>query len=93
MTDSDIHTLVDDLHAHLKATEDLDIDTKANRWIGEAEAVAADIVGNDVPEQVIGKRVAQIEELLRNIDGTENEEANEHIDIALEIAESIEERQ
>lgn len=93
ITGSDIHTLVEDLHAHLKATEELDIDHRANRWIGEAEAVAEDIVGDDVPDQVIEKRVIQIEELLRNIDGTENREADEHIDVALEIAGSIEERQ
>lgn len=30
MTDSEIHTLVDEIHAHLKATEELDINNKAN---------------------------------------------------------------
>lgn len=92
MSDSDIRTLVTDLHDHLKATEELPVNRGANRWIGEAEAVATDIVGRDVPEQVVKKRVAQIEELLRNIDETENQEADEHIDDALEIIEDIEER-
>jgi hypothetical protein len=92
MTDPDIHTLVDDLHSHLGATEELDIDRRANRWIGEAEAVAEDVVGRDVSEQVVEKRVAQIEDLLRNIEETENQEADEHVDVALEIAERILER-
>jgi hypothetical protein len=92
MTDPALHELVDDLHAHLKATEELDIDHRANRWLGEAESVVADITGEDVPDQVIEKRVAQSEELLRNIDETENQEAEEHISAALSIAENIREQ-
>jgi ribonuclease HI len=90
-TDPALHELVTDLHAHLEATEELDVNHKANRWIGEAEVVAEDIT-DDVSEQVIEKRVVQIEELLRNIDETENQEADEHIDAALSFAERIEER-
>ena len=89
MTDHDIHELVTDLQSHLAATEELDIDRRANRWLGEAESVAADITGEDVSERVIEKRVAQIEELLQSIDETENQEADEHISVALSIAESV----
>jgi hypothetical protein len=89
MADHDIHELVTDLHSHLKATEELDIDHRANRWLGEAESVAADITGEDVSDRVIEKRVAQIEELLRSIDETENKEADEHISVSLSIVESV----
>jgi hypothetical protein len=92
MTDPALYKLVDDFHAHLKATEELDIDHRANRWLGEAESVAADITEEDVPDRVIEKRVAQSEELLRNIDETENKEADKHISAALSIAESVQER-
>lgn len=92
MTDTDIHELVEELHAQLQATEELDIHYTANRWIGEAEAVAADITGDDVSEQVIEKRVTQIEDLLYTVDETENQEANEHIGAARSLAERIDER-
>lgn len=92
MTDTDLHELVAELHAQLQATEELDIHYTANRWIGEAEAVAADITGDDVSEQVIDKRVTQIEDLLHTVDETENQEANEHIRAARSLAERINER-
>lgn len=92
MDDTEREELLAALHDHLEATEDLAIHHAANRWLGEAEAVAADLVGEEVPEAVVRKRVAQVRELLEAIDETENPEADEHVAAALRIADAIDDR-
>lgn len=92
MTDRNIDDLIMDLRSHLEATEELAIRTKANRWLGEAHAVAADLAEAQPSIQTIEKRVNQIEHLLRQIEETENEEADEHIRASLEIAKKIKNR-
>ena len=80
---------VDELHAHLEATEELPVDRAASRWIGEAQAVAADLVDGDVSRAVVETRVEHVRELLEHVDGTDHPEADDHVEAALDIARSI----
>lgn len=75
----------EELHAHLEATEELPIDHRANRWIGEAQAVADDIRG-DLPETARREGAGQIVELLESVEGVDDEEAERHIEEALALA-------
>lgn len=75
----------EDLHAHLEATEELPIDHRANRWIGEAQAVADDIRG-DVPEAARREGAGQIVELLESVKNVDNEEADRRVEAALDLA-------
>lgn len=90
--DDDLRDLVRELHGRLEATEELSIHYKANRWLGEAEAAAADAVGDDVPEAAVTKRVAQVSDLLERVGDTENPAADEHVEAARELAARIERR-
>ncbi|PSQ50871.1 hypothetical protein BRD15_00700 [Halobacteriales archaeon SW_6_65_15] len=81
-----------DLHAHLEATAELPVETRASQWLGEAEAVVADAVGPDVPEAVVEKRVGQVRMLLSNVAGTGNETADDHVAAARELVDEIEDR-
>lgn len=76
------------LHEHLAATAELPLETSANRWLGEAEAVAADALAIDDPA-VARERVAKVRELLSNVDGTGSEAADQHVRRARELAAGI----
>jgi hypothetical protein len=76
------------LHDHLAATAERPLEASANRWLGEAEAVAADALVAEDPVAV-RKRVAQVRELLSNVDGTGDEAADRHVDQARSLAEAI----
>jgi hypothetical protein len=93
VTDSDdLSTLVADLHAELEATAELPVEARASQWLGEAEAVAGDAVGAEVPEEVIAKRVGQVRMLLSNVEETGSEAADRRVATARELAEEIESR-
>lgn len=84
--------LVEELYAHLEATEELSIRREASRWLGEAQAIARDLVEHDLSEDVIEKRVAQVEDLLDHVEETENPTADEHVTAALEATTAIREQ-
>lgn len=88
---TELDSLVESLHSHLEATQELPVETTASRWIGEAEAVVADVVGG-APEAAIEKRVGQARHLLENVDGTGDSEADDHVERARELVERIEAR-
>jgi hypothetical protein len=92
MTDSETNDLVRTLNAHLEATEELAIRTEANRWLGEAHAIATDLTDAQLASQTVEKRVGHIEELLSQIEETDNSEADEHIQASLEAAKKIKKR-
>lgn len=89
MTDREPHALVTALHEHLEATQERPVERMASRWIGEAEAVAGDIAGADVTEDVIHERVGHVEELLAHVESTEDELADEHLGTAKELTRQI----
>ena len=78
------------LHDHLASTAELPVETDASRWLGEAEAVAADVADSDAPRSAVVTRVGQVRELLSHVDDTGSEEADEHVEAALELAAAIE---
>jgi hypothetical protein len=73
------------LHDHLEATEELPVDPAAGRVLGEAAAIAADLVGVDLPEAVVAERVERVAELLDEVETTGDETADDHV-IAAERA-------
>ncbi len=89
MTESDRDSLVTELHAHLAATAELPIDRDANRWIGEAEAVAADLAANDLSPATVEERVGHVRDLLEEVDETDDPEADERVASARETAARI----
>lgn len=92
MTD-DRQALAADLLAHLEATEELPLPDRTHRWLGEAQAAAADAVGEDVPEPVVRKRAGQVVELLSHVEETGEPEVDEHVKAAREIAREIAEQE
>lgn len=78
------------LHEHLAATAERPVETGASRWLGEAEAVARDAAGDGVPEAAVAKRVGQVVELLANVDDTGDDEADDHVAAARELAAALE---
>lgn len=74
--------LVSSLHDHLEATEQQPLEEEANRLLGEAQAIAADVNNNDLDPQTAKARVEEVLELLAEVDGTGDTEADEHVDAA-----------
>lgn len=77
------------LHDHLAATAERPVERDASRWLGEAEAVAADVADGDVPQSVVEKRVGQVRELLSHVEETGDDEADEHVREAKRLAAAI----
>lgn len=80
---------VRELHAHLEATEELPVRPDASVWLGEAAAIAADLVDADLPRNVVVDRVSQIAKLLAEIETTGNTAADDHVRAAERIAARI----
>jgi hypothetical protein len=88
--------LVRELHAHLEATASLPVAEDANRWLGEAEAVAADAVAlieaadtDDAPPEALETRLEQVLELLDEVGTTGSDDADEHVRAARDLAEDL----
>jgi hypothetical protein len=81
---------VDELHAHLVATEELPVDPAASPLLGEAAAVAADVAeADDPPEAVVVERVRRVVDLFAELDGTGNPEADERVTAAERVARDL----
>lgn len=81
------------LHDHLEATAELPVRPAASVWIGEAAAIAADIVDADLPQHVVVDRARHIADLLGEVSTTGNAQADDHVRAAERIAERIVERE
>ncbi len=77
------------LHAHLAATEELPIDPTANRWLGEAQAAAADVADGSAPDAVVTKRARQVVRLLESAGDLDNDAAACRVDAALTVAREL----
>lgn len=76
----DLDRLVTTLHDRLAATATRPVREDASRWLGEAEAVAGDLAVGSLPDdEVVRTRLGHVEHLLSNVDGTEDEAADEHV--------------
>jgi hypothetical protein len=86
MTKADPTATVERLYERLRATAERPVEPSASRWIGEAEAVVGDLVGADVDPEVLEERVGHVADLLSNVDGTGDREADDHVKAARGIA-------
>ena len=84
---------VRELHSHLEATASLPVAEDANRWLGEAEAIAVDAVAlieaadaEDAPPEVFEIRLEQVLNLLAEIETTGSNDADEHVRAARDLA-------
>jgi hypothetical protein len=77
------------LHEHLRATAERPVEPAASRWLGEAEAVAGDLVGAEVDPDVLERRVGHVADLLANVEGTGDAEADDHVATAQEITATL----
>lgn len=85
MTDEEIRSGIEDLHADLAATMERPIERTAANWLAEAEAITRDLVETDASHQVLQKRLSQVQELLENVDETGDPAADEHVATAEEL--------
>ncbi|MFC7155441.1 hypothetical protein ACFQPA_08230 [Halomarina halobia] len=89
---NDDRPLLERLHARLEATADLPLDRTANRWLGEAEAVAADVARGDAPEAAVERRLDQVRTLLSHVEGTGHPEGDAHVEAARALLDELDER-
>jgi len=90
--DLDPDEAVEGIYTHLAATEQMPLEESANRWIGEAQAVAEDLVTHDATETVIRDRTSRIVDLLESIDDTGDSDAKARVEAALVLARELVER-
>ncbi|WP_277554279.1 hypothetical protein [Halobaculum limi] len=93
MTDDDPDTETDDrlerLHDHLAATAERPVARSASAHLGEAEAVARDLVQRPADADTVCERAGHIIRLLQEAGATEDETADEHVAAALELARDL----
>ncbi|MFT4922326.1 MAG: hypothetical protein ACI8XM_001539 [Haloarculaceae archaeon] len=78
--------LLSDLATQLEATEELPVDRTAGRWIGEAQAVAADLTQGDPDTETVRRRVDHVVDLLDNVDDAGHSDTNERVATARTLA-------
>jgi hypothetical protein len=78
-----------ELHDRLEATEELPVRPGASVWLGEAAAIAADLVDADLSRSVVVDRVRRVASLLDEVETTDNQAADEHVRAAERIAARI----
>jgi len=75
--------LVATLHSHLEATAERPVAPKESRWLGEAEAIAADLrYAEDVAPATVRERTEKIARLLSEVEDTGDDDADEHVEAA-----------
>ena len=84
MNDDDLRRL----HGHLAATAERPLDREANRWLGEAEAVAGQLVDAELDDDVLEERLDTVERLLSKVDETGDPEADDRVASAKAILDS-----
>ena len=86
---TDRKELLASLHDHLAATEERPLETDANRWLGEAQAIAADLHESNLDDETVQNRTEKVLDLLAEVDDTGDDEADKHVDAARRAAERI----
>ncbi|MEF8839196.1 MAG: hypothetical protein V5A18_06800 [Haloarculaceae archaeon] len=75
---------LDTLCAALERTAERPLDRSANRWLGEAQAVATDLRNGDPDPAVLQDRLGTLADLLDNVEATGDEQADAALDEALD---------
>lgn len=70
---------LDRLCAALEATAERPLDRRANRWLGEAQAVAEDVRDGELAPAVERDRLATVRDLLDEVDTTGDPVGDEHL--------------
>jgi len=76
---------LDELADHLRATGERPVERTANRWLGEAEAIAVDLAEHDLDPATRRERLSKVDDLLSNVDTTGDDRADDHVATAREI--------
>jgi len=77
------------IHEHLRATEQLPMETAATHRVAEAQAVVADLDGADLPPERVRERLGHVRVLLDGVDGTGHPEGDEHVAAARETVAAL----
>ncbi|MEF8827837.1 MAG: hypothetical protein V5A49_02315 [Haloarcula sp.] len=77
------------LHEHLAETGERPVERTASRWLGEAEAVTADIAEGELSDDVLAERLATVDHILSHVDGTGDGVADDHVAAAREIVDDL----
>ncbi|MEF8973966.1 MAG: hypothetical protein V5A15_03655 [Haloarcula sp.] len=77
------------LHEHLAETGERPVERTASRWLGEAEAVAADIAEGELSDDVLAERLATVDHILSHVDGTGDGVADDHVAAARELLDDL----
>jgi hypothetical protein len=77
------------LYEHLAATGERPVERTASRWLGEAEAVAADLAEGDLSEDALPERLATVDHVLSHVDGTGDAVADDHVQAARDIVDDL----
>lgn len=90
--DPSLDDLLAQLAAELRATEELPVSPTASVWLGEAHAVAADLVRDTPDRAVVHERVGHVRHLLERAGDPDNEAVDARVANALAVAETIHRR-
>ena len=85
----DVHDRAATVRDHLEATETLPLDPDANRWIGEAHAVAADAADPDASVAVVRRRMGEVVSLLGEVEGAGHPDADDRVAAARRLAREL----
>jgi hypothetical protein len=85
MTDDRLGRLAD----HLRETGERPVERTAARWLGEAEAIAADLAHGDLEPAAQATRLDQLEHVLSNVETTGDETADDHLAAARDLLDSL----
>ena len=87
---ADLQETLSALHEHLEATAELPVRPDANRWLGEAEAVAADLAADGAAPSTVRERVGHVRTLLESAGETGSAEAGARVEAALDCVDEVE---
>ena len=85
----DVHDRAATVRDHLEATETLPLDPAANRWIGEAHAVAADAADPGASAEVVRRRMREVVSLLEQVESAGHPDADDRVAAAREAAREL----
>jgi hypothetical protein len=89
MDDATLHDRLTELADHLTATAERPVETRASRYLGEAEAVARDLADGDVDRAVVATRIGHVRDLLEPVAETGDPAADDHVAAASQLADEI----
>ena len=84
--EADRSEIIFELHEESAATAERPIEQTPSRYIGEAEAIAADLIDAPTDRELIRDRATHIVSLLENVKETGDQAATERVETAKTLA-------